>query len=108
MNLRWFLDLDVARSIGGPASTVVDRALHGVTAGLQAGGIKLHVRAGAGDLPACGCVAIGQRIVVRIFSIAGDSGALTGEDGAALDEKAGGRRVVGPFLDLNIGGAGSR
>src|SRR5438034_5579634 len=79
MHLRGFLDLDVAGSIGGAAAAVIGRALDGVSAGLQAGRIKLHVRAAASDLPAGGRVAISQRIVVRVAAIAGDSGVFTRE-----------------------------
>src|SRR5207237_7745710 len=95
-------------SIGGAAAAVIGRALDGVSAGLQAGRIKLHVRAAASDLPAGGRVAISQRIVVRVAAIAGDSSVFTRENRAALDREAGRWRMVGLLFHLDVGAAGSR
>ena len=75
-HLRWFLDLHVAGSVGGSPMSVIDRALHRVGAGLQAGGIELHVRTSSGNLTARSRIAVGQRVVVRVAAVASDCGAL--------------------------------
>src|SRR6266581_5040673 len=65
------------------------------------------MRAAAGDLAARRAVAIGQRIVVRVTSITGDSGVLPRKDLAVLDREAGGGRMVGLFFDFDVRAARS-
>ena len=40
MDLRRLLNLDVTRGIASAATSIIDRALHGVSSRLQAGGIE--------------------------------------------------------------------
>src|SRR6266481_10182204 len=100
MDLRWFLDLDVAGSIGGAATAILHRALHGVRSGLQAGSIERSIRAGAANLAARSGITVCQRITVRIAARAGDSGVLARQNGAALDRQGRCRGTIRPRLDL--------
>ena len=67
-----------AAALGNPARCVAWLANKLATfgAGLQAGGIELHVRTSSGNLTARSRIAVGQRVVVRVAAVASDCGAL--------------------------------
>src|SRR5882762_3778805 len=87
---------------GGAAAAVVHRALHGVRAGLKAGGIKLNIRTAPHNLSTRRRVAVGKRIVVRVAAVASDAGALARQNRAALDGERRRRRMIGLFFDLDV------
>ena len=101
---RWrgLLNVDSGRSVRGASTAVADGALHGVIAGLRAGGVKLYLCAAAGDLATAGGVAVSQRIVVGITGRRGDGGTLSRKNRAAFRGARDGGILVRLGFDLDI------
>src|ERR1700676_1456304 len=104
---RWWrlLHIDGRRRIRIASSAVVDRTFHGVTASLQARGVKLGFRSVTRYMTVRGAVAVGQRIIVRIAGGSRNSGSLTRHNRAAVGGARNCRWSVGPRFYLHVRGA---
>src|SRR3984893_14020196 len=87
-----FLNVYGGGGAGASTLSVVCRAVDGITAGGEAGGVELGSRVGAGNLPGASRVAIGQRISVRIAGRGNNGHAFAGDNRIALWSAGNGRR----------------